>query len=98
MSKPTPARFALGTCRITPAALAALAQLDTQAPMSTPLLAQHLALAPGALSRDGIAARLQAIEMSKRIYSLFEVAPGVLLRVITEADRSATVICTAEEF
>ncbi len=96
--KAQPARFPLGTCRITPAALAALVQLTDQAPMSVPLLARHQALDPGALSADGIALRLQAIEMNKRIYSLFEVAPGVLLRVITEADRSATVICTAEEF
>lgn len=98
MKAPTPARFTLGRCSITPAALAALAQLNSEYSLSSPLLAQHQALAPGALSRDGIADRLQAIEMSKRIYSLFEVAPGVLLRVITEADRSATVICTAEEF
>lgn len=97
--KAQPARFALGTCRITPAALQALTQAQAPEPShSTPLLARHQALDPGALSADGIAARLQAIEMGKRIYSLFEVAPGVLLRVITEADRSATVICTAEDF
>lgn len=97
MKAPTPARFTLGRCSITDAAMRVIAEPSNHT-SAIELLAAHRDLDPGALSADGIAARLQAIEQGKRIFSLYEIAPGVLLRVITEADRSATVICTAEEF
>lgn len=88
--------FKLGVVVATPAALTALTQSET-APWS--LLSRHVSGDFGSeLDAEDVQANHDAIRDGERVLSVYTVASGDRLYVITEADRSVTTILKVEEY
>lgn len=87
--------FALGRVLATPGAIAALRRNRAD---SAAFLARHLQLDPGLLDAHDQLANLRAVQEGMRILSVYQLADGTRLWLITEADRSATILLLPEEY
>lgn len=87
--------FRLGRLVSTPGALAALetAQADALA-----LLARHVTGDWSEMDETDQQANWLAVEEGSRVFSAYRLRTGVKLWVITEADRSATVLLLPDEY
>ena len=86
--------FALGQLTATPGALAAL-ETAQQRPMD--LLARHTAGDWGDVDAEDRRANDDAIAEGTRLLSVYHLDTGTEIWIITEADRSSTCTCLAEE-
>lgn len=88
-------RFALGQLVATPGALSTLAENGMSA---YALLTRHQSGDWGSVSSCDATANDRALTDGGRLLSRYEIAPGVVLWVITEWDRSATTILLPSEY
>jgi hypothetical protein len=86
--------FAAGKLGYTPAALAKLEEAGRR-PME--LFARHAAGDWGNVDAESRQANDDAIAESGRLHSVYQLDTGVIIWVVTEADRSATTILLPEE-
>jgi hypothetical protein len=88
-------RFPLGQVLLTPGAIEALSESGQ---MPHEFLRRHARLEQGELSDEDHKENLFSVNKHLRIFSAFKTTQGVKLRVITEADRSATTILLPSEY
>lgn len=89
------ALFALGQLVATPGALKLLEE-QTITPLQ--LVARHSTGDWGDLGPEDAKANVDALRFGARILSSYQLAEGVKIWVITEADRSATTLMLASEY
>ena len=87
--------FPLGRTVAKPGALDALVLADV---MPQALLDRHVCGDWGELDEDDCQANGQALSMGARLLSAYALPDGVRVRVITEADHSATTLLLPEEY
>ena len=107
------ARFALGRLFATPGSLSLLAELrDAGKPFSVQQVAQaddpmslvlpyvrrHVSGDWGDVGRDDWAANDEALKVGARLFSVYQLAVGARIWVITEADRSSTTVLLPDEY
>ena len=88
-------RLALGQIAATPAALDALVATNTH-PLT--LLRRHATGDWGDLCSEDMEANRLALALGRRVLSVYTLAEGILVWVITEADRSATTLLLPEDY
>jgi hypothetical protein len=81
--------FALGRLYATPGAIRALTSAGTD---PVEYIARHLAGDWGDLDADDSALNDRALQLGERIISVYRLANGEKIWIVTEADRSATTI------
>ena len=89
------ARFTLGALVATPGALAALVTAG-QSPME--LLSRHIRGDWGDIDADDQRENELALKHGFRLLSVYALADGTRLWIITEADRSATTLLLPEDY
>ena len=87
-------KFQLGPVYITPAAIVALT-FNYVGPVD--VLGRHIAGDWGDLAEADQAANEQAISDGRRILSVYHLADGTHLSIVTEADRRSTTMMCADE-
>ncbi len=90
-----PARFSLGKTVATPGALSALGD-SGQSPVE--FLCRHIKGDWGDVCAEDAEANEEAIRYSLRTFSVYHTHKGTTLYVITEADRSSTVVLLPSEY
>ncbi len=88
-------RFSLGTVVATPAALAAL-QATGQSPIE--FLHRHVSGDWGDVGASDALENELALKQGLRLLSVYALADGTRLWIITEADRSATTLLLPEDY
>jgi hypothetical protein len=91
----TPPLFELGRVVATPGALAALISAGAD-PLA--LLHRHATGDWLSLDKHDRAANVQALTQGSRIFSTYQVTPGLKVWLITEADRSSTCLLLPREY
>ena len=79
----------------TPGALSAFA-----ATVENPInyIVRHMNLDSGVLAAEDQLANLRAVREGSRVFSAYELRDGTRIWIITEADRSVTIILLPEEY
>lgn len=94
-AKPFTPRFSAGQIVATPGALAAM-QAHGCLPLD--LLRRHLSGDWGTVPREDAQMNEQALKYGDRLLSSYLIAPGVVIWLITEADRSASTFLQPSEY
>ena len=87
--------FLLGRLMATPGALNAFAATGEN-PIN--YIVRHMNLDPGSLGAEDQLQNLRAVREGTRVFSAYELRDGTRIWIITEADRSATMILVPEEY
>lgn len=88
-------RFRLGSLLVTPGARSALLRHGLNL---IELVSRHARADWGSLDAHDVGVNRQALVYGGRLMSVYEVAPGVRIYVITEADRSVTTMLLPSEY
>jgi hypothetical protein len=92
---PPPVRFVLGQLFLTQGAIEALEDAR-QSPQE--FINRHARLEKGELCDEDYKENLFSVDKPLRIFSAFKTANGIKIWVITEADRSSTMILLPSEY
>ena len=88
-------RFSAGQIVATPGALAAMNAHDC---LPLDLLRRHLSGDWGTVPREDAQANEQALKYGDRLLSSYQIAPRVVIWLITEADRSSSTFLRPSEY